>query len=239
MTGPAVLVTRTAPGAARTAAALRARGVEPVVHPMLEAAPAAFDAAVLATAQAVAVTSAHAAEAAAAGGRPVFAVGDATAAAVRAAGASDVRSAAGDAADLAARIAAALDPAAGPVAFARGRDVAGDLARALASAGFDVRPVVVYETWPVEAFSAALRARFDHGRLDAVLFHSRRGADAFGRAAATSGFEGRLSGLVAAAIGPDAGDVAAGQGFQRVATAAEPNENSLFEALFSVLASRS
>lgn len=104
-----VLIVRPAPGNAATADAVAALGLEPIVVPLFEVAPLAWDMPDPAPFDAVVMTSANAARH---GGvalahfthLPLFAVGEATAATARAAGFADVRVGAGDAADLGAQL---------------------------------------------------------------------------------------------------------------------------------------
>ena len=114
---------------------------------------------------AILVTSANAARAIAGHKRrdelrriPVFAVGKQSAQALRAAGFAEVTSADGDADDLAALVAARLEPPA-RLLYLAGEDRAGDLAGALRAKNFIVDTVVVYRavaaaTLPPEAAAA-------------------------------------------------------------------------------------
>ena len=137
-----VLVTRPLPAAERTAAALRARGHQPILCPVLCLAdlPADIDPTAFA---AIAVTSANAVDAlsrypaiAALTDLPLYAVGDKSAQRARAAGFKKVQSAAGSVDDLCRLIAASWDAAAGELLYAAARDRAGDLEGCLRDKGF-------------------------------------------------------------------------------------------------------
>lgn len=165
-----VWITRTRPGAERTADRARALGLEPLVEPLFEVRPlgSAVD---LGGVAALAFTSGHGVAAFAAlcsiRALPAFAVGDATAAAAREAGFADVRSANGDVAALA-RLIAGTGPE-GTVLHAAAAEPAGDLEGALRSAGLRARTAPVYQT--VErAWTAPL--------CDAVVVQSPRAAGA-------------------------------------------------------------
>lgn len=207
-----VWVTRTRPGADRTAERLRALGHEPVVQPVLEVrpAPAKLD---LEGVGLIAFTSANGVSAFAAltprRDLPVFAVGDATAAAARAAGFTEVRSAAGDVAALAAALAAA--PRAGAVLHAAGRPRAGDLA----ASGVPVRTVELYETVPLAIIPPA--------EIDAVLVHSPHA----GRTLAAAG--GRLP--LVLAISEAAAATLRAISVQAIRIAARPDETALLALL--------
>ncbi len=87
MPQPLVLLTRPEAAARRFAARLAGLGVEAVIAPMMRIAPVAHDAARLAAARRIVLTSIHAVPAAGPGaGRVAFCVGPATAEAARAAG---------------------------------------------------------------------------------------------------------------------------------------------------------
>ena len=162
-----ILVTRPAADAARTAAALRVRGHEAIVAPLLTIEY--FPDAELGDGpwSAILVTSANAARAIAGHKRrdelrriPVFAVGRQSAQDLRAEGFADVTSADGDVDDLAALVAARLKPPA-RLLYLAGEERSGDLAGVLRAKNFAVDTVVVYrvvvaETLPAEA-AAALR----------------------------------------------------------------------------------
>ncbi len=104
-----VLIVRPAPGNAATVDAVVAIGLEPIVVPLFEVAPLAWDVPDPDGFDAVVMTSANAARHGGAGlarftHLPLFAVGEATAEAARGVGFADVCIGAGDARDLAALI---------------------------------------------------------------------------------------------------------------------------------------
>jgi uroporphyrinogen-III synthase len=210
-------VTRTRPGADRTADRLRALGHEPVVAPVLEVRTLPWSAE-LERVGALAFTSANGVRAFAAvsGTRdlPVFAVGDATAAAAGAAGFRAVRSAAGNVEALA-RTLAAAGPFGGPVLHVAGARRAGDLAGALAATGLETHTITAYET-------VATGAAAPTG-IDAVLVHSPEAAR---RLAALWAGDILFACMSEAAAAPlrDGGD-------RRVAVAAGPNETALLALL--------
>ena len=126
-----LLVTRPEPDGERTGAALRARGHDVLLAPLLRVEAIACDFGE-ATYGAVVMTSANAARAVAAhpsravlAAHPAFTVGRGTAEAARTAGFADVRSADGDKADLAALIRAGYEGKRGPLLYLAGEDRAG------------------------------------------------------------------------------------------------------------------
>ncbi len=189
-----LLLTRPQPDAARTAVALRALGHELIVAPLVEIEILSHADLSAGPWKAFLVTSANALRGVAGqthrnevGNVPVFTVGDRTAQAVRDAGFTAVTSASGNVNDLAALVAAHLNPPA-RLLYLTGEDRSGDLAGALRARGFVVDMVVVYramvaETLPAEAATALTRG------IDGVLHYSRRGAEAFVAAAQRAGLQ--------------------------------------------------
>jgi uroporphyrinogen-III synthase len=180
-----LLVTRPEPDGERTAAALRARGNDVMVAPLLRVETIACE---LPDAPygAVVMTSANAARAVAAHPRrgelttrPAFTVGRQTAEAARAAGFRDVSSADGDQGDLVALLLARYAGRPQQLLYLAGEDRAGDLPGDLAAGGVLVVAVPVYRAVKVERFPAAVAAALAWGALDGVLHFSRRTAEAY------------------------------------------------------------
>jgi uroporphyrinogen-III synthase len=179
-----LLITRPAADATRTAAALRARGHDAVIAPLLIIEFLADVEIAAGPWSAILVTSANAAHAIVTHPRyedlrriPVFAVGGHSAQAMREAGFAEVTSADGDVDALARLVAARTKPGAS-LLYLAGATRSGDLAGALRKLGVAVHTAVVYradaaETFPPEA-AAALAAG-----IDGVLHYSRRSADAY------------------------------------------------------------
>src|SRR3954467_7736654 len=151
-----LLITRPQSDGERTAARLRARGIEVLLAPLLRLESVAADFGP--PCGAVAITSANAIEAIAEHprraevlGLPVFVVGRRTAEAARAAGFVAVASANGNQHDLA-RLIATRYSADAPLLYLAGEDRAGDLAGDLKAEGVRMRTAVVYRALRVEAF---------------------------------------------------------------------------------------
>lgn len=169
---PLVWITRAEPGATATAARLQAKGLTPLIAPLLEVRPLADAVIDLTDIAALAFTSAQGVRAFATLSEarpPAFTVGDATAEAARAAGFETVQSADGDVAALAALIAGARP---GPVLHAGALHPAGDLVGDLSARGLTVRAVALYDTLPVDPAPALARL----ADIDAILVHSPRAA---------------------------------------------------------------
>ncbi|MFL9827679.1 uroporphyrinogen-III synthase [Rhodoplanes sp. SY1] len=229
-----LLVTRPDPDGARTAAALRARGHDVLVAPLLGIVPVADPAIGDGPWAAVAVTSANAIPALVSlplSGVPVFTVGGKTAKAVRAAGLADVRSADGDVQALAETIAAALPGATDPVLYLAGEERAGDLESLLAGHGLSVKTVVVYRAVAQTRLPDAVRAALAAREIDAVLHYSRRTAAAFLAACSVDSLDGAARAVRHLCLSAQVAAALFDTGAQDVRVAAHPDEASLFALL--------
>lgn len=235
-----LLITRPQPGAANTAAALRARGHEPIIASLmvienlsqvdLSAGPwAAF-----------LITSSHALGGLASQTHrtelrrvPVFTVGEATARAVRQYGFDTVTSADGNVTDLANLVAARLQ-APSRLLYLAGEDRSGDLAGDLHARGFAIDTVVVYRAVTAERLPQAAMDAFASG-IDGVLHYSRRSAEAYINAA-------RRSDILAKALSPtnyclsaQVAEPLVCAGAAKISLAALPNEAALLALIESNL----
>lgn len=226
---PRVLwVTRAEPGAAATAARLRALRLEPVVAPLLEVRPLDQAPIDLADVCAIAFTSANAvaafAERCERRDLQVFAVGDATARAARERRFQRVLSAQGDVKALAAALAARKRELTGVILYPAAAEPAQDLAGALAAVGLSVRQVALYETAEVEP-PPALIARLPE--IGGVLVHSARA----GRALAAVLKAHPAPHLVAYCFSSQIARTLARAGLAAVIAAGAPNEDALMALL--------
>ena len=179
-----LLVTRPEPQGEQTVVALRARGHEVTIAPLLviETLSADFGGAPW---RAVAVTSANAIRAAAAHPHfaeivslPLFGVGGRSAQAAQEAGFASVMSADGDADALVELIRKALPPESA-LLYLAGEDRASDLAAALAPGKISVTTAVVYRAVAQSALPEFARERLCAGTIDGVLHFSKRSAQTF------------------------------------------------------------
>ncbi len=181
-----ILVTRPEPDAARTAAALRTRGHDVLLAPLIriefvdgvDLGPGPW--------AAVLITSANGARAAASHPRrgellalPVMAVGRASADAARDAGFADVASADGDGRDLVRSVAARFVSRSARLLYLAGEDRARDLAGELSAFGISVHTAVAYRAAATGAFPAGVRAALEAGQVGAVVHFSRRSVEAY------------------------------------------------------------
>jgi uroporphyrinogen-III synthase len=230
-----LLVTRPEPDAERTAAALRARGYDVLLAPLLRMQSVSFEFADEPYA-AVVMTSANAARALA--GHPqaaqlvafsAFTVGRHTADAAGAAGFREVHSATGDQRDLAALIRARLAGATAPLLYLAGEDRAGDLAGDLALAGLRVHTVIAYRAVKATRFPSDVETALTAHALGGILHFSRRTAEAYIDCASRAG-------LLTAALEPaqfclsrQVAEPFRAAGATAIRIASRPDETSMLE----------
>jgi uroporphyrinogen-III synthase len=230
------MITRPAEDSATLSAQLAALGHETLIEPLLSILPVEF---VLPTDQVAALllTSRHGARALHWQGGylhladvPVHCVGPATAKAACDAGFRRVSAAAGNAASLAADVAAGVDPAAGCVLHIRGRHARSGPSTLLRQHGFDLREVVVYEAKAAHNFSPeGRRALADH-LLDGVLLFSPRTARIFVGLVREAGLTAAVTALPAYCL---SGAVAAPLATLRLSTRVAPAPD--LDALLSLV----
>jgi len=238
MGGIGVLITRTQPGAKRTAATLRGLGYNALISPALSICASQNPAPALHDIQAIICTSAHgvAAIANAPGAKdlPLFCLAGASVDTAREKGFNGpLHASAITAQALGDTVLEALTPDKGPVLWGRGRHFAFDMKAALMSKGFTVREWQGYEARPANALTAEACKAIREGAIKAVLFHSARGAKTFLALAQQSALS--LDKITAIAI---SAEVAAGlenQGFFQVNRAIVPDEAAMIAALQSHL----
>ena len=243
----AVLVTRPHPDDEATAAALRAKGFEVMLAPMLRFEPVAFHDDGEARYGAVIVTSANALRGIAPhlqdsrlqGSRllklPLFAVGEHTASAAHRAGFDNVIPANGDAASLRDSVLASVKAKelkkASPLLYLAGADLARDLAGELGERGFTVVTHTTYRMIPVSSLPREACEAFAASGIEAVLHYSRRSARAFLDAARAGGVEISALAIPQCCISAAVASVVRDAGAAQVMAAASSDENALFEVL--------
>ncbi len=238
----AVLVTRPHPDDEATAAALRAKGFEVMLAPMLRFEPVAFHDDGDARYGAVIVTSANALRGIAPhleGSRllklPLFAVGEHTASAAHRAGFDNVIPANGDAASLRDSVLASVKAKelkkASPLLYLAGADLARDLAGELDERGFTVVTHTTYRMIPVSSLPREACEAFAASGIEAVLHYSRRSARAFLDAARAGGVEISALAIPQCCISAAVASVVRDAGATQVMAAASSDENALFEVL--------
>jgi len=230
-----LVVTRPQADSERTAAALRARGHEVLVAPLMRVEPVKAE--LSGTWGGVIITSANAAGAIAghAGCKaliklPVFAVGRRSAEAARQAGFADVTSAGGDVRDLVRLIAARRADTKAPLLYLAGEDRAADLVAELAVHGIAAEMAVVYRA-ATAPFPPELIAALAAGEVDAVLHFSKRSAENYLAGAALAGVAGPALGVRHICLSAQIAEPLMGAGANRIAIAPRPDEAALIASL--------
>jgi uroporphyrinogen-III synthase len=228
-----VLITRPEPGATETAHRIAARGLVPVVAPVMKIRTLAATLPDPGGIQAALVTSSNALAALPQDyhATRLLAVGDATADRARAAGQTNVHSAKGDATDLANLAQRLCAPDAGPLLLLSGQDQGAELAETLRQAGFAVIHRVVYAAQPVASLPEAARAALAANRLDAALFFSADTARAFIRLVDHAQLREAVRPVEALAISPAVRTVLSPLPWRRVRVALRPNQDELLALL--------
>jgi uroporphyrinogen-III synthase len=243
----AVLITRPHPDDEATAVALRAKGFEVMLAPMLRFEPVAFHDDAEARYGAVIITSANALRGIAPhlqdsrlqGSQllklPLFAVGEHTASAAHRAGFDNVIPANGDAASLRDSVLASVKAKelkkASTLLYLAGADLARDLAGELGERGFTVVTHTTYRMIPVSSLPREACDAFAASGIEAVLHYSRRSARAFLNAARAGGVEISALAIPQCCISGAVASVVRDAGATQVMAAASPDENALFEVL--------
>jgi uroporphyrinogen-III synthase len=212
----------------RTAAALRARGHEVLLAPLMQVEPVVAD--LSGEWRAVVITSANALPAASAAALkrlPLFAVGRRSADAARQAGFVDVTSADGDARDLVRLLVARR---ASNLIYLAGEDRAADLSGELATHGIAVETRVVYRAVTVPYPPALIDALRTDG-LDAALHFSKRSADNYVAGARGTGLLGPALALRHYCLSPAVAAPLTAAGAPTVSVASRPEESALIDLL--------
>lgn len=230
-----VLITRSEPGASRTAARLKRRGAEPVIAPLLRIRFVEDTALSLDKTHALLFTSPNAVRAWLADRSetdlPAFCVGDATAAEAEASGFSRVRSAGGDVADLLALCEARLVPGRHRLLYLRGEHTSADLAGALQSRGFEVDQAIVYEAVAEQTLPAAAAQVIRRRELAVALFHSKRAAIAFTALTEEADLSDYLNTVIAVAISEKAAEGLVRSDWAALKVAETPDETDMLNRI--------
>lgn len=229
------LVTRPIEDAEPVAKRLLEAGIEPVLEPLLSIVFLPAPDLDLSDVQALLFTSSNGVRAfarvAKARDLPVFAVGDASARAARSEGYAEVESAGGNVDDLARLVAQKLNPGAGALLHVAGSVVAGDLAGALSSGGFEVRRAILYEARPASALSDNVVNLLRGNGIAMALFFSPRTAAAFVTLALKAGLAASCRNVVAMCLSPAVAKAVAGIEWRDVRIARRPELRALMDEI--------
>jgi uroporphyrinogen-III synthase len=228
-----VVITRPQADGERTATALRARGHEVLVAPVMRVEVIAANLA--GEWGAVIVTSANAPNAIAQNPardalikRPLFAVGQRSAEAARQTGFINVTSAGGDVRDLVRMLVGEHADAKAPLLYLAGEDRAADLIGELSTRGIAAEMRVVYRA-VAAPFPPALIEALRVGEVDIVMHFSRRSAENYVAGAKRAGIVGPALAVRHLCLSAQVAEPLAGASC--IAVAAHPDEAALIELL--------
>ena len=172
---PKVWVTRSLPGARRSAESLKAMGYEAIAAPLLTIGPPPVRPPNLSKDAALIITSQNALWAliTETGARhwPLICVGDVTAALAVEFGFKDVQSAAGTSADIVPLISSLFPNESRPFVHISGQTIRGGLTAKLTAEGYDAARHIYYQSCPVDDLS---NLQLSH--IDTVLLYSPKAA---------------------------------------------------------------
>jgi len=228
-----IVVTRPQEDAERTAAALRARGHEVLIAPLLRVEP--VDVSLRTNWGGVIITSANAASAIAS--HPardglvklrLFAVGQRSAEAARQAGFTDVVSAGGDVRDLIRTLTARRADAQAPLLYVAGEDRARDLIAELTARGIAAEIAVIYRA-AAAPFPPQLVDALKRNEIDAVLHYSTRSAESYIAGASSAGVGSEALAVRHICMSAQIAAPLTAAGAADVIIAARPDEAALLE----------
>lgn len=230
-----VVVTRPREDAERTASALRNRGHEVLVAPLMRVEPVMAD--LSGRWSGIVITSANAVSAVAHNPMrsallelPLYAVGDRSAEAAKKADFAGVHSAGGDVRDLVRLLAEGHAAAASPLLYLAGEDRAADLVAELSACGVKAEMRIVYRAvsapFPLE-LAEALAA----GEVDDVLHFSKRSAENYLAGATAAGVVAQALAVRHVCLSEQIARPLAAAGATSIAIAGEPDETALLALL--------
>jgi uroporphyrinogen-III synthase len=228
-----IAVTRPQADGERTAVALRARGHQVLLAPLMTVEPVTADlaggwgAVIVTSANAPGAIASHPAFATLSK-LPAYAVGRRSAEAARQAGFAEVASAAGDVRDLVRLIAERHVAAAGPLLYLAGEDRAADLIGELCARGIAAEMRVVYRA-VTAPFPPPLVTALKTGAIDAVLHFSKRSADNYLTGAGAAGIAEQALAVKHLCLSPQVAAPLTKAGAAHVAVAARPDEAALID----------
>ena len=241
-----ILVTRPEPHNAATADALRQRGFDALLAPVLRFEPLPIRHDDTIRYAGLIVTSANALRAIRShplSGQlidlPVYAVGRRTAASARQAGFTSVHSADGDVVALRQLVTDAVPrrERKAPLLYLSGSDISGDIASSLGGDGIAVTTLTVYRMIPVTDLDDGVRAAFAAQTIEAILHYSPRTAAALVTAVRSAGLEIAALALPQVCISEAVARVLREAGATRLVVAETPQETAVLDALERTLRS--
>ncbi len=229
-----IITTRPDEDARNDCAELAKIGITCLPAPMLTIIPLNADLTEGNTADAVVLTSRHAAtllSSSALCKKPCYCVGKSTADAARLAGFSDITTGPGDGAGLASCIA---KDNINSIFWASAVDTGFNMAGALAKHGISVFSAAVYKAEVTTDFPDDIKTALADDRVTAVLVHSGRAGAHFYDLMQNNGFNDKLAEITAITISPRASGLCGG-GWRNIIAVKSPFRSAMFDAAHVVL----
>ena len=240
LAGIPIIVTRAEPGASETMERLKARGLTPVLAPMLSLVelpesrmpkPSELSGLVFTSANGVRTYATRRSDR----HLPAWCVGPATAQAARDENFETVHESAGDAVDLAHFIARRSPPSENPLLHVANAAATGVLKETLTANGYPSVFAPIYEMQPAQSLPDPVARLIDRNEACIVLVHSEKGAAPFEAPPASRA----LTNCTGVAISARASQPLERLNLSAIYTAEAPNEDGLFAALEVALATLS
>ena len=227
---PLALTTRPLADGLHDAALLAKRNIICLPAPMLEINPLVFDLSDLKKAEAIVLTSRHAAKLLK--GKidpniPCYAVGASTARAAQESGFKNIINGGGDGKTLVDRI---NQDRFQSVLWAAAVDTGFNIADALAQKGITTYTTPVYKADKVDGLPPDVLEALDEDRVRAVLIHSGRAAIQLSHLLDKNGYNRQKQQITVVAISSRAAEVC-GKGWQNILIAKQPQRSFLFDAV--------
>ena len=162
---------------------------------------------------------------------PLLAIGAATAREAERLGFSPVWSASGRAESLVELALERCEKNAGELLHICGRDISVDIVALLQEQGFSARRITLYEAIAAEHLENAVIEAVREGRIDGVLFYSKRTAQIWSNLLRAEGLEEQSRNITAYCLAQSAADAAAALPFRDILTASHPEEAQLLDLL--------
>ncbi|MBT6133832.1 MAG: uroporphyrinogen-III synthase [Kordiimonadaceae bacterium] len=162
---------------------------------------------------------------------PVYVVGESTRQAALEAGLNPVISAGADVKKLSAIIISKLSPSNGPLLYLTGKHVAGNLAKDLEDADFQVDHQKIYTAVAAQQFSNNTKSLLKQKLIDYIPFYSPRSARIFKQLIEAEGIRDLLSTASALCISDAVKKEILLLGWKNILTAKEPTQDSIFELI--------
>jgi len=234
-----VLITRPRSDAEALAKQLHALGHTTLIEPLIDIALIDGPALNTSGTQAILLTSANGARAAAhrlaERSIHIIAVGPATAAEATVLGFSRITQSTGEGVDaLAKTVRETLKPKSGALVHITGTATAGDLKSALEPAGFTIRAEQLYKAHAATKFSSAFIHELATGRINAATFFSPRTATTFVRLIEGANHGASCANVTALALSEAVAAPLRALHFRRVLAAEQPNTGALLSLLKQV-----